>query len=124
MTAPVVVPKRTWGEDKALAPHPEPEVPCREATEEEIPRAAKLMRKRAEAAGWSVRATYARGTVMHLTGKPGKVVDSIALRMHKANRYAWAMWYDGSFETAQTWERGQGFPAGIGAHALTAWLSK
>lgn len=114
---------RDWGEETTLAPHPAPEVPCRPATEDEIPRAAKLMRKRAETAGWAVAVTYARGTVMYLTGKPGAVVDSIALRLHKPNRYAWAIWYGTRFEAAQAWDRDVSpFAKNVGAKQLSAWL--
>lgn len=57
------MPPRVWpSQDRALIPHPEPEVPCRDANEDEIPNAAKRMRKLAETNGWKVRATYARGT--------------------------------------------------------------
>lgn len=112
---------RNWG-DAALTAHPAPEVQCRPATTGEVPRSPKLMMARAEAAGWAVRATYARGTTMTAKGKPGKVVDSIALRFHMANRAAWAAWHNGLFDSAQVWERG-GAPKSVGATELSTWLA-
>ncbi len=73
--------------------HPAPEVPCRTATEEEIPRAAKTLRRQAEQAGWQVRATYARGT---WPGPKPRLIESLALRMvHPDGRRAVAVWHDG-----------------------------
>lgn len=114
---------RTWDKGTAvIPPHPAPEVPNREAAEAEIPRAAKTMRALAVKHGWAVRATFARGTVLHQTGKPGKVVDSIALRMHAVNRAAWGVWHDGKFNSAQVWGRGDS-PINVGATHLKAFLS-
>lgn len=89
---------RIWPGDEPVAPpHPAPEVPCRPATDDEIPRGARPVRKQAEAAGWTVRATFARGT------RPGRtlvVVDSLVLRMRRGGELAAAMWLDGKFECA------------------------
>lgn len=52
--------------------HPKPEVPARPAQEDEIPIAAKRLRKAAEASGFTVAVWYARGTPMYANGKPGK----------------------------------------------------
>lgn len=80
---------------------PAPEVPARPATDGEMPRAAKLAQRRAESAGWSVMATYARGTRPTGTAnKPGAVVDSIALRLRRGRERAVAVWTDGAFDFA------------------------
>jgi hypothetical protein len=81
--------------ETAAETFPAPEVACRLATEEEIPRTAKTLRRKAEAAGWTVRATYARGT---RPGRPPRVVDSVALRMtHPERGRAVAVWLDGGW---------------------------
>lgn len=65
----------------APPPHPDPEVPARPAAEDEIPAGARKVRKLAEAAGWLVSPTYARGTAIDRHGKPGALRHSLALRM-------------------------------------------
>lgn len=91
-------PKRIWPGDEPVAPpHPAPEVLCRPAAEDEIPRGARPVRTQAQANGWTVVATYARGT------RPGRVlvvVDSLVLRMRRGGELAAAMWLDGKFECA------------------------
>lgn len=115
---------RKWKADKdAPAPHPAPEVAMRPAQENEIPRAAALMRKRAVAAGWAVAVTYSRGTVLHRDGKPGRVVDSIAVRMQAVNRAAWGVWLNGKYDSGQTWERGYPAPKNLGAKELSKFVS-
>lgn len=80
-----------------IPPHPAPEIPSRPASDSEIPRTALSLRVAAEKAGWTVSATYARGTLMDARGRAAdKVVDSIALRMsHPDGRRAVAIWNDG-----------------------------
>lgn len=114
---------RTWDKDTAIPPHPAPEVTARDATEAEIWQAPRLIRKAALAAGFEVRVTYARGTVLHLTGKPGAVKVSIAVRIHKPGIRAWAVWLatksGGSFETGQIWEPDVcAWPRNVGATEL------
>lgn len=117
------MPPRKWGDEPAPS-HPAPEVAMRDATEAEIGRSARVMRKLAQAHGWAVRVTYARGTVLHLTGKPGKVVDSIAVRFHMVNRFAWGVWHDGGYDSGQVWDRETGGCAkNVGAKELKAFLS-
>lgn len=94
----------------------------REAAESEIGRSPRALRKLAEGAGWAVRVTYARGTTMTAKGKPGKVVDSIAVRMHGVNRMAWGVWHDGGYDCGQVWERGWATPRSVGAKELSAFV--
>ena len=76
---------------------PAPEVLARRATNEEIPRGAWLVVRLAETCGWSVIATYARGTA---PGRPPRVVDSLALRMRRGPRRAVGVWEDRRFTMA------------------------
>lgn len=96
------MPPRIWAdtEPTALPPHPAPEVPCRDAETQEIPRSAQSMALLAYKHGWSVRTTYARGTKMLATGKPGNVVDSIAVRLQRPGWRVAAIWIDGKFSCA------------------------
>jgi hypothetical protein len=67
----------------------------------EVPAGARRIAAIAEAAGWTVVATYARGT---WPSKTPRVVDSLALRMrHPAGRRSWALWHDGKFHAACSW---------------------
>jgi len=92
---------RRWGAEPK-AEHPAPEVSCRLAEPWEVPNAAHLMSRKAQAAGWLVVFTYARGTRPGL--KP-KVVDSLALRMRRPPLGACAIWIDGAFDFGMRWER-------------------
>lgn len=84
-------------------PEPGPE-PCRLAREEELPRSARSMRARAEDAGWTVEATYARGHRPDGRARSaGRVVGSLALRMrHPDGVRAVAIWWDGAWESGFT----------------------
>lgn len=114
------MPRRVWpSQDQALIPHPEPEVPCRDANEDEIPNAAKRMRKLAEANGWEIRSTYARGT---RTGNRPKVVDSLALRMHANYNRAIAIWIDGKWSLGLVALVGY-WPRSVGAREMAKWLA-
>ncbi len=79
----------------------------RDATDAEIPGGARQVRKLAETHGWLVRATYARGTTpdrrVRKEMRPGKVVDSLALRMRRGRERAVAVWIDAKFDVAYTW---------------------
>jgi hypothetical protein len=73
---------RKWSDPAPeISPHPAPEVTRRPAAPEEIPRGAHLVYRKAEAAGWLVTATYARGTAMDRHGHAGALVHSLAVRM-------------------------------------------
>lgn len=80
--------------------HPPPEVHARLANAAEIPRAAARVQRLAQGAGWTVVATYARGT---RPGRNPRVVDSVALRMSRSQERAVAVWLDGKFDLAFTW---------------------
>lgn len=82
-----------------------PDVKCRPATPEETPRGAATLVKTAEAHGWRVRVTYARGPHVLASGKyTGRTIDSIAVRLrHPDGRAAVAVWHDGKTDCAFTW---------------------
>lgn len=82
--------------------HPEPEVPARLAEPHEVPRGAAIVQRLAEAAGWIVVPTYARGTVAIGVRTP-RVIDSLALRMRRDRRAVVAVWEDGQFALAYVW---------------------
>lgn len=64
-----------------LPPHPAPEVPCRLAVAGEMGRDALRLQRAAQAAGWTVQATYARGWGVHgTTGRPTAKRQSVAAR--------------------------------------------
>jgi hypothetical protein len=84
--------------------HPLPEVRARQAAPDEIPRGAGTIAKVAERCKWTVKVTYARGTSLTAGGKPGKVVDSVLVRMVRTDgdgyAHAVATWVDGKFDLA------------------------
>lgn len=100
--------------------HPAPEVPCRLATDDEVPRGARTVVRLAEGAGWTVAATYTRGTK---PGRTRKVVDSIALRLRRGDVRAWAVWLDGKFDQAQVLPSG-GAPISTTVAALREALAQ
>ena len=84
MTLPELDYSRSWQREPVAIgprPHPAPEVPARAAAPEETPAGARRVAKAATAAGWVVRATYARGTTIDRAGHPGALIHSLALRM-------------------------------------------
>lgn len=91
------------------------EVGSRPATDEETPEAAVRMRALAVAAGWSVRATYARAW------RGDRPTESLALRMsHRERGGAVAVWVDGKFNVGYRgdqsgWRR-------IPANVLKRWV--
>lgn len=120
MTAPTA--SRIWpGDEPGAPPHPAPEVPCRLATDDEVPRGARTVRRHAQAHGWTVVATYARGT---RRGRVPRVVDSLALRMWGEGNACRAVgvWLDGRFNNAMVWRVGQ-CPRLVKAATLRAWLA-
>lgn len=56
-------------------------------------RSAQSLIRLAESRGWRVRVTYARGTVLN----GDRIVDSIAVRLSRPERYVLAMWLDGKY---------------------------
>ncbi|GAB3080889.1 hypothetical protein GCM10027053_51680 [Intrasporangium mesophilum] len=86
--------------------HPPPLVPVRPAQEDEIPRTAKSLIKKAASLGWVTSATYAKGTTLPARGQEvGKVVASVVVRIElvQAGSRATAVWVDGKFDTAFRW---------------------
>jgi hypothetical protein len=73
--------------------YPDPQVPGTIADEDDIPASARAWRAKAQAHGWTVTVTYARGTKPDQWGRPGRVIQSLALRMrHPDGRRAVALW--------------------------------
>lgn len=79
---------------------PAPEVACRPAVEGEFSKTSRAARAAAQASGWTVVATYARGNRVARGNRPGIVVDSLALRMRRGPTYVVACWSNGSFDMA------------------------
>lgn len=79
---------------------PAPEVPARVAEPAEIPTGARRVAALAAAAGWTVVATYARGTY---PGRVPRVVDCLALRMWRGRQRAVALWHGVKFQFACAW---------------------
>lgn len=121
MTAPAT--SRIWpGDEPETPPHPAPEVECRLATADEIPRGARPIQRLAKAHGWTVVATYARGT---RRGRMPRIVDSLALRMGgPGKRYAVAVWLDGRVDCAFTHNPHKpAFPRRVRLAELRAYLA-
>lgn len=93
----------------------------REAAEAEIPRGARPVAKLAEANGWSVTAMYARGTTMDRYGRPGKLVDSLSLRMDRGEIYIAALWVDARFKLSWRCPPKE-FPVAGNTGELRKWL--
>ena len=116
--------ERQW-EQPALIPHPKPEVPARPARPEEIPSAASKLAELAQQQGWYVEITYARGTSLTANGRPGRVVDSIAVRAVKNNRRLVATWVDGKRSGGWGWWLDkQQFPVRFSANELKDWVKE
>lgn len=82
---------------QAPAPHPAPIVGARPAAAHEIaqaPRTVAAMRSLAWKCGWRANVTYAHGTTMMANGKPGRLVESLALRLR----------YDDTIGAVAVWE--------------------
>lgn len=102
-------------ERRRKPPHPAPEVPCREAVADEVPRSAAGVRKVAEAAGWTVLATYARGTRVGANGDPlPGLTDSIAVRCRRELGRAVGVWLrvEGGKSPKWGYETGYGWRTG------------
>lgn len=123
----------------AQTTHPAPLVPCRVAAADEVPRAAVLMQRRAERAGWRVVPTFALGWY---PGAKLTLTASVALRMRRADhdalgpmtRAAVAVWTrpavaggKWSFSCAFRWDAhgdGRREVTRIGAPQLSAYVSE
>lgn len=83
-------------------PHPRPEVPATAVglDDDRVPLGARRLAKAAHLAGWRVLARYARGTTLDARGRPGRVVDDLALRLQRGRQGAVAHWVNGAFDMA------------------------
>lgn len=81
MTLPPLDYRRKTLVSQVIPPHPAPEVTARAAAPGEIPPGAARVIKAAEAAGWEVRPTYARGTDIDRHGHAKGLIHSLAVRM-------------------------------------------
>lgn len=107
---------------------PAPEVVCRDAADDEIPRGARGVMRAAVEQGWTVRVTYARGPALHAkSGEVLRIVDSVALRMRREGHdglpgqlieRAVAVWHDGRAEDSWWWIEGYSLPYKMGITAL------
>lgn len=80
-----------------LADWPEPEARARPALPADMPGACRTFVAKAQAAGWEVRATYARGTAPAALNRwePGAVVDSVLVKCWRGGVGVVAKWEDG-----------------------------
>lgn len=79
---------------------PAPEVPCRPATEDEIPKGAKSILKLAEANEWVIgRSTYAKGYLPIAINNwtPGNLVESYVFGAEREDLRVCASWVNSSF---------------------------
>jgi hypothetical protein len=79
------------------AGHPAPEIPQRPAEPDEIPRTAAGLIVKAGGAGWETHTTFTRGTTLEAGGRPGRVVDAVAVRLRRDPLRLVAFWHDGKF---------------------------
>jgi hypothetical protein len=87
-------------------PVPAPEVPCRTAVPEEIPKGASHLAELAQGNGWQVWITYARGPWPNRNAPDGFIIhDSIAVRMHREGALV-GCWHDGKFYKGLSRSRG------------------
>lgn len=88
-----------------MSGHPAPEVPALRIDLDDlrVPRGAHMLAQAATRAGWGVVLTYARGTTLTAQGAPGRIVDSLAVRLRLGGERAVAVWIDGKVSLAYTW---------------------
>lgn len=106
MTLPELDYRRVYPDPVTAAPpHPAPEVPLRDATDEEVCLGARRVVKAATTAGWLTLPTYARGTAIDRHGHPGALIHSLALRMaFPRTRYrAVAVWTAAALSDPLKW---------------------
>lgn len=73
-------------------PWPQPEIPMRVLAPGALPQSPARLLGKLQAAGWAVVVTYCRGTSPDRQRRPGRVLDSYALRSSLRNRRAVAFW--------------------------------
>lgn len=90
-----------------------------DARDDQMPSAARLLVKRAAAAGWLVRATYAHALMPPKRGAEDWWDNhTVAVRLqHPDGRRAWGVWSNG------TWDGGQIMGRNVGARELTALVA-
>lgn len=103
MTA-VAMPARTWGKAEPAAPRL-PTVLVSSRDGHEVPKVAAAVRlaKVAEAAGWTVRQTYALARVPATSRKDEHLLHSVAVRLARGGVRGWAVWHregDGAWRFA------------------------
>ena len=80
---------------------PAPEVLARTATDDEAPRSARTLARKARGAGWTVRVVYSRGPdVTQGRGWTGRVVDAVTVRMSRGGERVVACYVAGKFESS------------------------
>lgn len=103
--------------------HPEPIIRARPAEEDEMPRTATSLIKKATAAGWSATASYAKGWTLETPRTESKVASSVVVRLSlpAAAARAVAVWVDGKFDTAFVWARWSPLEQ-VGSRAVGGWV--
>jgi hypothetical protein len=97
--------------------HPAPLVRARPAFDVEIPRTCRTLMATAEATGWQAEASYAHGTSITAQGQPGRLVESVVLRLWWGDHRLVATWHDGKFKSG--WAHIPGYNAvRVGARDL------
>jgi hypothetical protein len=82
-------------------PWPKPEIAGHEVAPDYLGKRAVIdLVHLAEAAGWTVRVTHAKGSYPSVGGKPGPARDSLAVRMWRGDQRAVAVYVAG----AKTWD--------------------
>ena len=91
--------------------------------DERITQGVRNVIRPAQAAGWTVRATYARGPYLSADGKTTlRTVDSIMVKGRRNREAFVAAWVDGKFEFAYAGPQG-GVPTRLSASDLKARLA-
>lgn len=97
---PTIFARLRGGRDEAQAEERRtPEVPERDATDDEVPRGAATVVKAAEAGGWEHREVYSRGW----WGEADEPSDFLSVRGTDGRRDAFVLYRDG--KAIETWTR-------------------
>ncbi len=113
-----------WRRTNEIAPPepiPAPEISARDVQASELPKGARDVLAHAESRGWTVKTSYARGTLA--TSRTRRVVDAHVLRIRRYPRAALAIWHDGKFASAVVNDPNRGMRT-VNATVLRAWLDK
>lgn len=95
-----------------------------DATQEQMPAAARRLRQQAIEAGWAVRVTYAHALMPPKRGgEDWWDMYSVAVRLeHADGRRAWGCWANGKWDSGQAIEPGG--VVSVGARELTAYVQR